>query len=85
MNLDRINVYLQAAHLQASKMRADAIENGDRKGRWFAEGQRDAIEAALKAVNEPPKVQIHMISEAPVRPIVHPVLGRCRHCGRPQI
>jgi hypothetical protein len=49
---DRLNLYLQAAHLQATNMRGDAIANGDRKGRWFAEGQRDAIEAMLKKVNE---------------------------------
>lgn len=52
MTKDEINLYLQRAHLQATNMRGDAIAHGDRKGRWFAEGQRDAIEAMLKEINK---------------------------------
>jgi hypothetical protein len=49
---DKLNVYLQQLHLKATNLRGDAIEHGDRKGRWHAEGRREAIEDILKKVNE---------------------------------
>lgn len=48
---DRLNLWLQRQHLQAAHLRGDAIEHGDRKGRWHAQGWLDAIEAMLKEVN----------------------------------
>ena len=51
-NLDLFNVALQRMHLQATNVRGDAVAHGDRKGRWFAEGQKDAIESVLKEANK---------------------------------
>lgn len=48
----RLNLFLQRAHLQAMNLRGDAIHHGDRKGRWHAEGRLEAIEAVLKEVNK---------------------------------
>lgn len=52
MDKAALNVYLQRMHLQATNMRGEAIREGANKARWFAEGQRDAIEAMLKEVNK---------------------------------
>ncbi|WLJ71224.1 hypothetical protein [Sphingomonas phage Birtae] len=48
---DRLNLWLQQAHLQATNMRGEAIREGANKARWHAEGKIEAIEAMLKEVN----------------------------------
>ena len=48
---DKLNLFLQRAHLAATTKRGDAIHANNTKDRYVYEGQLQAIEALLKEVN----------------------------------
>lgn len=57
---DRLNLYLQRAHLQATNMRGEAIREGANKARWHYQGKLEAIEEMLAEVNKPCNPDSHL-------------------------
>lgn len=48
---DRLNLYLQRAHLEATTNRGQAVHNNSTRERFLYEGKLQAIEEMLKEVN----------------------------------